>query len=80
MDNPDVIYLHKCNKWGKEKLNDTSAKYLLATPVREAAEELLKALENLCHLWEPALGGDARFFTGSLDEAWTAIAKARSEA
>ena len=60
MEPHDVIYLQTGNEfdgignseyegvtWAHNKINDGDTKYLLATPVRESAEELQRVLRDL---------------------------------
>jgi hypothetical protein len=64
--------------WCQDQINDHDAKYLLATPEREVAEDLGKALQNLllgCAIAD-SLGELSEHVDGSLmDAAQTAIDK-----
>jgi len=53
MDKPDKIWVESCDDewdsgvWGQSWENDTDVKYLLATPERELASELVEATKEL---------------------------------
>ena len=58
MDKPDKIWVESCDDewdsgvWGQSQEYDTDGKYLLATPERELASELVEALWQWLELAE----------------------------
>jgi len=84
----DVIYLQTDNEfdgignpeyegvtWSHDQINDHDAKYLLATPEREVASELGKALQNLllgCAIAD-GMGVLSKYVDSSLMDAAQAV-------
>lgn len=64
MDKPDEIWVESCDDewdsgvWGQSQEYDTDGKYLLATPERELASELVVALVEIVAAYDEMIWGE----------------------